>query len=57
MQAFTGGGMGQTEITGIIDNGDDTFDVTTDQVTTVTQTHEYTVDPTNDQVTGSMLVP
>ena len=57
MQAFTGGGMGQTEITGIVDNGDDTFDVTTDQVTTVTQTHEYTVDPTNDQVTGSMLVP
>ena len=56
MQAFTGGGMGQTEITSIVDNGDDTFDITTDQVTTVTQTNEYTVDA-NDQVTGSMLVP
>ena len=54
MQAFTGGGMGQSEITGIIDNLDGTYDIDTDVVTTVQQTTEYTVDG-NGGVTGSAV--
>ena len=58
MQAFTGGGMGQTVITGIEDvtgsgaNDPVKYNVTTDTVTTVTGVTEYTVDDQTNAVTG-----
>ena len=58
MQAFTGGGMGQSVITGIQDvTGDGAndpikYNVTTDTVTTVTGVTEYTVDDQTNAVTG-----
>ena len=57
MQAFTGGGMGQTVITGIEDvTGDGVndpikYNVTTERVTTVTDVTEYTVDDQTNAVT------
>ena len=57
MQAFTGGGMGESVITGIEDvtgsgaNDPVKYNVTTDTVTTVTGVTEYTVDD-NNGVTG-----
>ena len=44
MQAFTGGGLGKTEITNI--QGDETlgYDVTTETVTTQTNNESYSVD-------------
>ena len=57
MQAFTGGGMGQTIITGIEDvTGDGAndpikYNVTTERVTTVTDVTEYTVDDQTNAVT------